>query len=136
MLNHTKEKRPVANPLMSYILIAEDERDIQLMLQRKLELSGFGEVRVTADGQEALDMALSDPPRLILLDIMLPNLDGLTICRTVKEQLGEDAPIIVILSARGQQTHIDEGLASGADDYIVKPFSPKDLMATIEPYLM
>lgn len=120
---------------MSYILIVEDERDIQLMLQRKLELSGYGDVRTTIDGQEALEMVLDDPPVLILLDIMIPTIDGLTVCSEIKYALGEDAPIIIIISARGQQIHIEEGLAAGADDYIVKPFSPRDLMEKIQHYL-
>jgi len=117
---------------MSYILIAEDDRDILLLIQRKLELSGYEHIWATADGQEALTKALSDPPSLLILDIMLPNVDGLTICSQVKESYGNMAPPVIITSARGQQNHLEEGRAAGADAYIIKPFSPRDLIEKVD----
>lgn len=117
---------------MSYILVAEDDRDLQLLIQRKLELSGYTDIWTTTDGQAALDKALSDPPRLLILDIMLPSLDGLAICQEVKATFGADAPPIIITSARGQREHLEEGRSSGADAYIIKPFSPRDLIAKVD----
>jgi len=120
---------------MSYILLAEDDRDILLMIQRKLELSGYNAIWTTSDGQAALEQALAEMPFLLILDIMLPNLDGLSICAEVKNYYGADAPPVVLVSARGQKEHLAEGRAAGADAYIIKPFSPRDFMETIEQVL-
>jgi CheY-like chemotaxis protein len=75
---------------MSYILVAEDDRDLLLLVQRKLELSGYENVWMTHNGEEALKHALESPPRLMILDIMLPGMDGLTVCSEVKDKLGEN----------------------------------------------
>jgi len=119
---------------MGYILIAEDDRDIQLLVQRKLEMSGYSDIWMTNDGQEALSHALENPPSLLILDVMLPSLDGLSICAEVKKTLSP-APPILIMSARGQQTHLQEGTMAGADAYIIKPFSPRDLMRYVSDLL-
>lgn len=120
---------------MTYILIAEDDRDISLLVQRKLEISGYPDVWSTRNGEEALQKALQDPPRLMILDIMLPDLDGLHICEQVKEALGASAPPVIIMSARGQKNHLEEGRIAGADAYIIKPFSPRDLIQTVDDLL-
>jgi DNA-binding response OmpR family regulator len=120
---------------MSYILIAEDDRDLLLLVQRKLELSGYENVWMTHNGEEGLKHALESPPRLMILDIMLPGMDGLTVCSEVKDKLGENAPQVIIISARGQRTHVKEGEDAGADAYIIKPFSPRDLVAKIDELL-
>jgi DNA-binding response OmpR family regulator len=120
---------------MSYILMAEDDQDILLIMQRKLEMSGYNEIWSTGDGQEALDKALGDPPRLLILDIMLPNVDGITICSQVKQLYGENAPPVILMSARGQRAHMDEGTLAGADAYLVKPFTPNDLLRQVDALL-
>jgi DNA-binding response OmpR family regulator len=119
---------------MTYILIAEDDPHIQLLIQRKLETAGY-KVRTTSDGGEALQMVLDDPPRILLLDLMLPGMTGLEVCRNVKEQLGNKAPSVIIVSARGQQSDVDAGESAGADDYLIKPFSPRDLLDHVETIL-
>ena len=86
-------------------------------------------------GAEALDIALHEKLDLLLLDIMLPDIDGFEICRQVKDTFGEDAPPIIFVSARGQQANIEMGLAAGADDYIIKPFSPRLLLERVEDLL-
>ncbi len=117
---------------MSYILIAEDDRDILLLVRRKLELSGYTDIWGTPNGALALKKALEARPRLLVLDIMLPGLDGLSICRQVKAHYADHAPPIMLMSARGQQDQVDEGKAAGADEYIIKPFSPRDLLEKVE----
>ncbi len=119
---------------MTYVLVAEDDPHIQLLIQRKLETAGY-QVRATAEGSEALKMALDDPPRILLLDVMLPGMTGLEICFQVKRQLGSKAPPAIIISARGQPSDVDAADAAGADDYLIKPFSPRDLLEHVEAIL-
>ncbi len=119
---------------MTYILIAEDDPHIQLLIQRKLETAGY-KVRTTPDGEEALKMALAEQPRIVLLDVMLPGRTGLEVCYEIKQRLGKTAPPIIIISARGQQSDVDAGESAGADDYLIKPFSPRDLLDHVEAIL-
>ncbi len=92
-----------------------------------------------ADGDEALTLALSpDParrPNLVLLDVTMPGMDGLAVCRAIKERLGAEAPTVVMLSARGLDRDVRGGLESGADGYIVKPFKPRALVDEVARYL-
>lgn len=119
---------------MSTILVAEDDVHILFLIQRRLESAGYTVVSFE-DGRQALDYALEHKPDLLLLDIMLPGMDGLEICRRVKQAYNHEPPPIVLISARGQQADIEAGLAAGADDYIIKPFSPRLLLETIESML-
>ena len=119
---------------MSVILVAEDEPHILLLIQRKLEAAGYT-VLTTTNGDDALKMALQERPDLLLLDIMLPGREGLEICREVKQSLGKDAPPVILISALGQQIDVEAGIAAGADDYIIKPFSPRLLLEHIQSAL-
>jgi DNA-binding response OmpR family regulator len=119
---------------MTYILVAEDDPHIQLLIQRKLETAGY-KVRTTPDGSEALQMVLDEPPRCLLLDVMLPGHSGLEVCRQIKQRLGNKAPPVIIISARGQKADVEAGEAAGADDYLIKPFSPRDLLEHVEAAL-
>ncbi len=119
---------------MSTILVAEDELHILLLIQRKLESAGYT-VRTTGDGATALEIALEERPDLLLLDIMLPGKEGLEVCREVKTALGADAPPVILISARGQQIDVEMGLDAGADDYIIKPFSPRVLLERVQSLL-
>jgi DNA-binding response OmpR family regulator len=119
---------------MSYILVAEDDPHIQLLIQRKLEIAGHT-VKTTNDGGVALDLALTTNPDLIILDIQMPTRSGLEVCNAIKQQLGKKSPPIIILSARGQSSDVAAGESVGADDYMIKPFSPADLLATINRLL-
>lgn len=116
---------------MVTILVAEDEVHILRLIQRRLETAGHI-VTPFEDGDEALACALEQRPDLLLLDIMLPGASGLEICRQVKQAYGDAAPPVILISARGQQADIEAGLAAGADDYIIKPFSPRLLLERIE----
>ena len=99
--------------------------------RRYLEREGFG-VETATDGRQGLDRALGDPPDLLILDVMLPGLDGLEVCR----QLRALAPVpVIMLTARGDETDRVIGLELGADDYVAKPFSPKELVARVRAVL-
>jgi DNA-binding response OmpR family regulator len=119
---------------MRRILIAEDEPHILLLIQRMLESAGYA-VTSLVSGGEALRSAQKDKPDLMILDIMLPECSGLDVCREVKTSYGEDAPPIILISALGQQLDVEAGLAAGADDYIIKPFSPRMLLERVEKAL-
>ncbi|MFA5350001.1 MAG: response regulator, partial [Candidatus Omnitrophota bacterium] len=116
------------------ILIVEDEKDIIKMLEYNLKKEGF-KVIAARDGEDALDLALREYPDLILLDLMLPGIDGLEVCRTLRKDT-KTAPIpIIMLTAKSQESDKVVGLELGADDYITKPFSPRELIARIKAVL-
>ncbi len=116
------------------ILIVDDEKDIVKMLDYNLQKEGF-KTTLAYDGEEALDKAAVNQPDLIILDLMLPGLDGLEVCKTLKkEQKTSNIPIIM-LTAKSQETDKIVGLELGADDYVTKPFSPRELIARIKAVL-
>ena len=114
------------------ILIIEDDPTMLRVLSDNFEYSGFA-VLTADDGEQGLQMALGRTVELIVLDIMLPGINGYEICRRVRQQ-GIDAPIIM-LTAKGQESDIVLGLNLGADDYVTKPFSIKELLARAEAFL-
>ena len=114
---------------MARILIAEDEPDMAMGLRDNLGYEGY-EVIEAADGEIALDKARNDRPDLILLDIMMPKMDGFEVCRQLRES-GFTTPIIM-LTARSQEMDVVRGLELGADDYITKPFGVKELIARVK----
>jgi len=111
------------------ILIADDEPNIVMSLEFVLRRSGF-ETAVARDGQEALDEVERLRPDLLLLDTMMPRRDGYEVCQTLRAT-GWDDLKIVMLTAKGRQTEVAKGLAVGADAYITKPFSTRDLVAEV-----
>ena len=117
---------------MPKILIIEDEPDMALGLRDNCEYEGY-EVSVARDGEEGLSRALAERPDLILLDVMLPKLSGLDVCRTLRGR-GADTPVIM-LTARGQEIDKVVGLEVGADDYVTKPFGINELMARVRAHL-
>ncbi len=116
---------------MSRILIAEDARPIAQGIRVALEQDGY-DVRIVADGAEAIDTIRHWMPRLIILDLTLPNVDGLQILRTIRKE-GLTMPVL-ILSARVSEADRIQGLRAGADDYLVKPFSLDELLARVEAH--
>ncbi|HML24237.1 MAG TPA: response regulator transcription factor [Aggregatilinea sp.] len=116
---------------MSRILVAEDEPHILLLVQRKLEAAGHT-VIATDNGNDALEIGLNSRPDLLLLDIMLPGREGLEVCAEIKNAYGVGAPPVILISALGQQNDVEAGIAAGADDYIIKPFSPRVLLERVE----
>lgn len=112
------------------ILVVDDEKNIRELIKFNLKSRGYKTVEA-ADGQEALDIAKSDSPLLIILDIMLPKIDGLKVCRILKEDPRTKKIPIIMLTALDDEVDKIVGLELGADDYITKPFSPRELIARI-----
>ena len=113
------------------ILIVEDEKDIARMLEYNLKKDGY-KTLIARDGETALGMVKKDNPGLILLDLMLPGLDGLEVCKRIRAE--RNVPIIM-LSARGEELDKVLGLELGADDYVTKPFNPRELVARVKAVL-
>lgn len=116
------------------ILIVEDEKDIVKMLDYSLKKEGF-RISSAYNGEDGLDMARKEHPDLILLDLMLPEMDGLEVCKTLKNDTKTGHIPIIILTAKAQEADKIVGLELGADDYVTKPFSPRELIARIKAVL-
>lgn len=116
---------------MSKILIIEDDNAIAEIERDYLEINGF-EVSIETDGVSGMNTALKGGFQLILLDLMLPKIDGFTVCRRLREQL--DIPILMV-TAKKEDIDKIRGLGIGADDYIVKPFSPGELVARVQAHI-
>jgi len=114
------------------VLVAEDDRSVRESLVRALRLEGY-DVHPVTDGEQALAAVDSDPPDLIVLDIMMPNVDGLTVCRRLRAR-DVDLPILM-LTARHEISDRVTGLDAGADDYLVKPFALDELTARMRALL-
>ena len=117
-----------------YVLVVDDEPNIVLSLQFLMQEAGF-DVRVARDGQEALRAVKDRLPDLILLDLMLPKRDGFDLCRTIRANPKWAATRIIILTARSREIEREKGLALGADDYVTKPFSTRELVERVRRYL-
>jgi len=116
------------------ILIADDEPNIVLSLEFLLEQGGY-RVRVAHDGQEALEAMERELPDLVLLDIMLPRLSGYDVCQRIRQNPSWAHVRIVMLTARGREVEVAKGLAVGADAYVTKPFSTRELVDKIREQL-
>lgn len=116
------------------IIVVEDEPDIQDVIRYNLEREGFV-VSSALDGEEGLTMIRAKAPNLVVLDLMLPGIDGLEICRQLKKDPQTESIPIVIVTAKGEESDVILGLGLGADDYIAKPFSPKVLVARVKAVL-
>ncbi len=116
------------------ILIVEDEKDIVKMLDYNLKKEGY-KTLVAHDGEDALDMANTKLPDLILLDLMLPGVDGLEVCKELKSERKTASIPVIMLTAKTQESDKVVGLELGADDYVTKPFSPRELIARIKAVL-
>jgi len=113
------------------VLVVDDDATVAEVVTRYLQREGYS-VESVGDGQLALERAAADPPDLVVLDIMLPGIDGLEVCRRMRAM----APVAVImLTARGDETDRVAGLDLGADDYVTKPFSPRELTARVRSVL-
>ncbi|MBN1164494.1 MAG: response regulator transcription factor [Candidatus Krumholzibacteriota bacterium] len=117
-----------------HILVVDDEEDILELVGYNLEREGFKVTRVDT-GEDALRLARDKSPDLVLLDLMLPGIDGLEVCRIIKQDARTASLPVVMLTARGDEADVVVGLELGADDYITKPFSPKVLLARVKAVL-
>jgi len=116
------------------IFIVEDEEDIQELISYNLVKNSFS-VKIFGNGEDFLSYLESDACDLILLDLMLPGMDGLEICKKLKKTPGTENIPVIMLTAKGEESDILTGLEIGADDYIIKPFSPKVLVARVKAVL-
>lgn len=116
------------------ILVADDEPHILRVVKDKLANAGFVVVTAT-NGEEALELARRELPDLILLDVMMPKANGFDVCRQLRQEARFAAVPIFLLTARGQEVDRQMGLAAGASEYITKPFSPRQLLQTVQEKL-
>ncbi|MGI9417558.1 MAG: response regulator transcription factor [Geminicoccaceae bacterium] len=116
------------------VLIVEDEENISIALRYLMKGKGY-DVRVARDGEEALTMVAEQPPDLMLLDVMMPKRDGYDVCQTIRANPDWQAIKIIMLSAKGRDIEVEKGLALGADAYLTKPFSTRDLAAKVQSML-
>lgn len=116
------------------ILIVEDEPEIAMLIRRTLEAEGFF-CEISHNGLSALQTFQEQRPDVIILDLMIPGLDGLEVCARIRQQPGQKDPYILMLTAKGEEIDRIVGLSTGADDYMVKPFSPRELVARVRALL-
>jgi DNA-binding response OmpR family regulator len=116
------------------VLIVDDDKVIQQLLEVNLELEGY-EVAKASNGEEALAMVHDFAPDLVLLDVMMPKLDGREVCRRIKSDPATGGIPVIFLSARAQDMDVTSGLELGASAYITKPFDPVDLLETVSKVL-
>ena len=116
------------------IAVIEDEADILEVIEYSLSKEGFG-VCTALDGEEGLGLVKKEVPDLVVLDLMLPGIDGIEICRKLKSDSATRSISIIMVTAKGEESDIVLGLGIGADDYVVKPFSPRELTARVKSVL-
>ena len=119
---------------MTVVLVADDDADIRDLVAFKLEQAGF-EVIAVEDGQTALDQARSRQPTLAVLDVSMPGLSGIDVCRMLRADPTTAGMLIIMLTARVQEQDVEGGFSAGADDYVTKPFSPRELVSRIQSLL-
>lgn len=112
---------------MAHVLIVEDEPDVLLLLENRMRGAGH-EVDSVTDGEQALASVASRAPDVIILDWMMPRVDGVEVCERIRVNDGDHHIKVLMLTAKSQQHDIDRAYAAGVDDYIVKPFSSRDLI--------
>jgi DNA-binding response OmpR family regulator len=116
------------------VLIADDEPNIVISLEYLMKRAGY-QVFVARDGQEALDTLRRERPRLVLLDVMMPKKGGHEVCQELRADAQIKDTLVLMLTAKGRDTDVDKGLGVGADAYMTKPFSTKELVAKVAQML-
>ena len=116
------------------ILVADDEEDLRELVTYRLSRSGYNVIGAE-DGQEALELAAERTPDLMVLDVMMPKLDGYELTRRVRAEAALRSIPVILLTARSQESDIDRGFEVGADDYLKKPFNPDELVARVRAVL-
>ncbi len=116
------------------VLVVDDDPDIRELVTFKLEQMGHT-VTTENDGESGLAAALASIPDLILLDVMMPKLTGIEVCQKLRDAAETAAVPVMLITAKAQEVDVERGFAAGADDYIVKPFSPRELATRVEAML-
>jgi len=119
---------------MTRVVVADDDDDILELIRFKLEQADM-DVEAVGDGVAALEACRRETPDLVLLDVMMPGMSGLDVCRTLRDDLGMGSVPVILLTARAQESDVDQGFHAGADDYVVKPFSPRELSSRVRAVL-
>ncbi len=117
------------------VLAIDDEEDIRRLVQIKLSKAGY-EVITASDGEEGVVVALETKPDVVVADVMMPGKDGYQVVAELKEKMAPEPPILILLTAKNQKADVMQGLSGGADDYVTKPFSPRELIERIEVALI
>lgn len=112
------------------ILVVDDEPNIVLSLEFLMKKEGYG-VRTASNGEEAMQVIRESKPDLVLLDVMMPRMDGYEVCQTVRSDPQLNDMLILMLTAKGREVEREKGLALGADDYVTKPFATRDLVEKV-----
>jgi two-component system alkaline phosphatase synthesis response regulator PhoP len=116
------------------ILIVDDEEDVLELVRYNLERNGY-QVTTAGSGEQALANTAKKPPDLVVLDLMLPGIDGLEVCKKLKSEVKTEGIPIIMLTAKGEESDIVLGLNLGADDYVTKPFDPKEIVSRVRAVL-
>jgi two-component system phosphate regulon response regulator PhoB len=119
---------------MTAILIADDDPDIRDLVAFKLEQAGYDVIAVD-NGLAALSAVSETPPDLAVLDVMMPGMSGIDVCRELRATASTMSLPVILLTARAQEGDVEVGFGAGADDYVVKPFSPRELVSRVEAVL-
>ena len=119
---------------MTAVLIADDDADIRDLVAFKLEQAGF-DVLTADDGPGALSAAQQRVPDIAVLDVSMPGMSGLDVCRLLRSDPATADIMIIMLTARAQETDVEGGFSAGADDYLIKPFSPRELTSRVQALL-
>ncbi|MFI7598033.1 response regulator transcription factor [Actinoplanes sp. NPDC049681] len=119
---------------VTVVLVADDDADIRDLVAFKLEQAGL-EVIAVEDGQAAVEQARARRPALAVLDVSMPGLSGIDVCRMLRAEPATSGMLIIMLTARVQEQDVEGGFSAGADDYVTKPFSPRELVSRIQALL-
>jgi DNA-binding response OmpR family regulator len=119
---------------MRTVLIVEDDSDIRELMTFKLTQAGY-DVHAEGDGEAGLAAIQELHPELVVLDLMMPKLSGMEVCEQVRATPALEGTGVIMLTAKGQEADVQRGFAAGADDYLVKPFSPRELVSRVEALL-
>jgi two-component system OmpR family response regulator len=115
------------------VLVADDDADIRELVEFKLTQNGY-DVEAVSDGLAAWESFLAERPSLVILDVMMPGLSGIDVLRKIRESEDAEVPVL-LLSAKSRDSDVDTGFAVGADDYVIKPFSPRELVHRVNGML-
>jgi DNA-binding response OmpR family regulator len=131
-MSKKKSLQTLQNGTKHTALVIEDDQIIVTLLEHMLSRQGYG-VRTAVDGKQAIDFVetLQEPPELVLLDVMLPYIDGFELLRKIRQHETWNKVPVIMLTAKGQEQSVVRALDDGANDYVVKPFRPKELLARI-----
>ena len=119
---------------MTSVLVADDDRDIRELISFKLQAAGY-DVLTASDGDEALAQVIALRPDIAVLDVMMPGKSGTEVLRAIREHSDVAKTCIIMLTAKAQESDVASGFAYGADDYVVKPFSPRELLSRVQAVL-